>query len=144
MYPVLLATWNLALGAITNAIRSRSAYSTRVAASIKKQFCLTSFVERDWTKNSLPSLTTYSQEFGDCLVGRLFIVPSQFPWPEKAKQPTRDEEILNSLEFVWEVDGFMWTKRIVPALKFTEPRMDIRVNYVVPSHDPWSKKALGM
>ncbi|KAG6965053.1 hypothetical protein JG688_00007381, partial [Phytophthora aleatoria] len=73
-------TWNLALGAITNAIRSRSAYSTRVTASIKKiQFCLTIIAERDWTKNSLPSLTTYSQEFGDCLVGRLFIVPSQFP-----------------------------------------------------------------
>ncbi|KAG6950112.1 hypothetical protein JG688_00014309 [Phytophthora aleatoria] len=146
-----ISTWNLGLGCAVKAIRSSNAYPTQVAASKKElermHFCFASIVERDWTEKILPSIVTYRQEFGDCLVGRPFIVPSHPPWPKNAKQAARDEEILKSLEFVWDVTDFLWTKRIAPALKVFGDKYGqckIRSDFVVPSQDPWPEQAWGM
>ncbi|OWZ10757.1 hypothetical protein PHMEG_00016343 [Phytophthora megakarya] len=40
--------------------------------------------ERDWTEKILPSLQTYHQKFGHCIVKHDFEVPNAHPWPEKA------------------------------------------------------------
>ncbi|KAF4150044.1 Helicase associated domain-containing protein [Phytophthora infestans] len=164
------ASWGLALGAITNHIRLGNTYVTQVAASMEElkgmDLCLAAIVDRNWTEKILPSLATYQQEFGHCLVKISFIVPSQAPWPEKAwgmllgktvnpirsrlsysRHALRDAEILKSLDFVWDVDEYVWTERIVPALKAYVAQNGhclVPGRFVVPSHDPWPKKAWGM
>ncbi|KAE9044584.1 hypothetical protein PR003_g5566 [Phytophthora rubi] len=82
-------TWGYRLGNIVGIIRRREVYSTQVAMSKEELdrigFCYDiSIAERDWTEKTLPSIRVYRQVFGNCIIPKLFIVPSCPPWPEKA------------------------------------------------------------
>jgi hypothetical protein len=82
------ASWGWNLGYTVKGIRSKELYAEQVAAHREElermAFCFTSIAERDWKECVLSALTTYRREFGDCLVRRAFVVPSELPWPEKA------------------------------------------------------------
>ncbi|KAE9287569.1 hypothetical protein PF008_g26371 [Phytophthora fragariae] len=125
-------TWGYRLGHTVVTIRHQEAYSTQVAMSKEELdrmgFCYDmSIPERDWTEKILPSFQVYRQEFGDCIIPFLFIVPSLPPWPEKAwgmklgtavskiragftygDQVARDREVLNSVGFTWNRHAAVW------------------------------------
>ncbi|RAW25635.1 hypothetical protein PC110_g17958 [Phytophthora cactorum] len=111
--------WGRRLGFIVAAMRSGKVYAPQSKEELEKLgFCFTSIAERDWTEKMLPSLKTYRQEFGHCIVRSNFKVPSCHPWPTKAwgmslgivvfnirvaaayvEQVARDKDILATIDF---------------------------------------------
>ncbi|KAE9121125.1 hypothetical protein PF010_g7227 [Phytophthora fragariae] len=158
-------TWGYRLGNIAGHIRHQEVYSTQVTMSKEELdrmgFCRgMSIAERDWTEKILPSIRVYRQAFGNCIIPKLFIVPSCPPWPEKAwgmplgvavsdirfgstyvDQVARDKDVLDSLS------SRAWKKRVAPLLDlFVELHGEKEVphDFVIPSETPWDEKMWGV
>ncbi|ETP40692.1 hypothetical protein F442_12014 [Phytophthora nicotianae P10297] len=163
------ATWGVLLGSIVRAMRHGTNYATQMAASKeeleKMGFCFTTLAERDWTEKILPSLKTYEQEFGHCLIRQDFKVPCCQPWPKMAwgmtlgevvnrmrvdaayvEQATRDKEILDTIGFAWNRDEAVWNQHILPGIRgYAEVFKNGKIpqKFVVPHEDPWPRSAWG-
>ncbi|KAE9316890.1 hypothetical protein PF001_g7099 [Phytophthora fragariae] len=163
-------TWGYRLGNIAGHIRHQEVYSTQVTMSKEELdrmgFCRgMSIAERDWTEKILPSIRVYRQAFGNCIIPKLFIVPSCPPWPEKAwgmplgvavsdirfgstyvDQVARDKDVLDSVGFAWNRNTAMWNDVIIPSLETYVGIFGggkIPWIFVVPSEVPWPEEAWG-
>ncbi|EGZ22477.1 hypothetical protein PHYSODRAFT_384666, partial [Phytophthora sojae] len=162
--------WGHRLGRVVSDIRNRKTFSSQVAASKAELdeigICYDMLLaDRDWKEKILPSFQVCRQEFGNCLIPKVFTVPSSAPWPEKAwtmplgvvvreirsganyvEQVTRDKEVLDAIDFVWNRDDAVWSEVILPALQVYGEvyKTDIvPYRFVVPSEDPWPRKSWG-
>ncbi|KAG2811843.1 hypothetical protein JG687_00009126 [Phytophthora cactorum] len=82
-------SWGYKLGLTVKDIRHRKLFLNHLENSesgLKRmELCYkTTTVERDWNEKVLPSLEVFRQEFGHCLVGKPFKVPTDPKWPRKA------------------------------------------------------------
>ncbi|EGZ22488.1 hypothetical protein PHYSODRAFT_496849 [Phytophthora sojae] len=162
--------WGFRLGGTVSRIRRVNAYRTLVAASKEELdrmgFCYDmTIAERDWKEKILPAFQVYRQEFGDCIVGYSFTVPSCPPWPEKAwkmplgvivhgirtsliyaEQVARDKDVLDALGFAWSRGDAVWSEILMPTLQaYVNVYGDgnIPIKFEVPSEDPWPRKTWG-
>ncbi|KAG2814743.1 hypothetical protein PC129_g15218 [Phytophthora cactorum] len=162
--------WGKRLGLTVTVMRVGRAYASQMAGSKeeleKLEFCFSTIAERDWTEKILPSFRIHQREFGHCIIGRGFKVPSCHPWPTKAwemplghiannvrmgrtyvEQVSRDKEILVTVGFAWNRDKGVWNQQIIPGIRgYAEvfEKGHIPQRFVVPSEEPWPRSTWGM
>ncbi|KAG6951164.1 hypothetical protein JG688_00013847 [Phytophthora aleatoria] len=159
--------WGKRLGLTVTVMRVGRAYASQMAGSKeeleKLEFCFSTIAERDWTEKILPSFRIHQQEFGHCIVGRGFKVPSCHPWPTKAwgmslgavvndvrtrtayvELAARDKDILATLGFAWNRGEAAWNQQIIPGIRvYAEVFKNCKIPYrfVVPSEEAWPRSA---
>ncbi|GLE01395.1 hypothetical protein PINS_up010225 [Pythium insidiosum] len=161
--------WGLKLGMIINGIRSRGIYSEQIerdAARLEAVGFVWKVREDKWKTIVLPSLEAFAQQFGHCRVPRMFCVPSEAPWPQRAwgfqlgvcvnhmrsnsqyvKELEEDAARLKEIGFVWDHRRDRWSRAILPSLEvFAQLHGTSRVprSFVVPSEAPWPETAWGL
>ncbi|KAE8983727.1 hypothetical protein PR001_g23371 [Phytophthora rubi] len=161
-------SWNWPLGGTVFRVRIGNGFSRQVEESkeeLKKmKLCYEMTIpERDWNEKILPALKVFRQVHDHCIVGKSFVVPRAYPWPEEAWDlrlgrivnqirdgrvhralAARDKEILNEMGFAWNRNVFIWNERIIPALQtYVAEFKTCRIprTFVVPSCEPWPKSA---
>jgi hypothetical protein len=119
--------------------------------------------EARWSSVILPALEAFAQVHGHCLVPQSFVVPPTSPWPTDAwrvrlgmcvssmrsrgafsSQTQRDAARLVAIDFVWDVNEYKWTERILPALTAFATKFghcDVPRSFIVPSDPTWPRKA---
>ncbi|TMW57921.1 hypothetical protein Poli38472_013395 [Pythium oligandrum] len=114
-----------------------------------------------WEHITCAALKTYKEKYGHLVVPRAFVVPDgDKTWPkhtwgmrlgftavdlrqrqENLKLYQRQD--LEKLEFAWHASEYMWSHRILPALKMYKEiysNLHVPVSFVVPSEAPWPEK----
>jgi hypothetical protein len=116
-----------------------------------------------WSRVVLPALEAFAQIHGHCIVRQQFVVPSSSPWPNDSwgfklgicvsmmrirrsfsSQTQRDAARLEAIDFVWDVNEYKWTERILPALTAFAAKFghcELPASFVVPSDPAWPKRA---
>ncbi|GLD98345.1 hypothetical protein PINS_up007042 [Pythium insidiosum] len=118
-----------------------------------------------WEHVSVAAVKTYKELYGDLLVHLDFVVPIHDDrWPRQTwglqlgvwitnwrrgvpRLTASERQELDKLGFVWDVEEFRWSERVLPSMKvFYEEHGHSVVpqNFVVPAGDPWPQVAWGM
>jgi hypothetical protein len=170
------AAWGMKLGETVHGIRSKDAYVNTIPEArgwleeMEFRFGTTEstrpFDDQNWEQMVWPALQVYAQIYGDMLVGRRYVVPSEPPWPDPAwgmnlgktvnSIRSRGDYIRNNPErrqclegngFVFDFHKDQWDRIVQPALAlYTEinGNVDVKKGWVVPSELPWPEEQRGL